>query len=160
MKTASTGNDPAGALKEFIGHDIIKPLERREQSTDKHSIREMLETRSGKWALNTCKMSSSPERLPNFQPFKTYYFPKITENKSGDIPYMLPTDHISQIPNMKKTTSISSNFIEMKSKFFAHNRQVLNKHHKYWKFMGSSRKSQDNEQYKLRRVQYSLTSSK
>lgn len=105
----------------------------------------MLETRNEKWALNTCKISSSPEKMPHFQPFKTYYFPKINENKSGEVK-LLPSDHISQIPNLKQINTSSPKFVDKKSTCLSKIRKILNKLYKQGKLMDSTRKSQDHEQ--------------
>ncbi len=117
VKTANSGNDPAGAFKEFIGHDSIRPLERPGSQIDQDSVKEFISTRSDKWALKTSKQCSSPEKLPNFQPFKTYHFPKINENQSSEN-ILGKEESNCIIPNLKRninTSSSSPRFIDKKS---------------------------------------------
>ena len=104
-----------------MAHDIVKPLDRVIEKTDNHDMKEFLTTRNEKWALKTTKISTSPSKLPNLQPFKTFFFPQKNDltNKSEN-QVILKTDHISQIPNLKKTFNISKvsspKFVDLKSK--------------------------------------------
>jgi hypothetical protein len=118
VKIADTGTDPIGALKEFINHDIFKPLDRpKNDPLYQESIKEFYQTRGEKWALNNCKIASSPEKIPHMQPFKTQYFPKLDPNFKPVEPKLLKTDHISQIPNLKRNFSEGSSpkFVDQKS---------------------------------------------
>ena len=120
IKTADSGSDPAGAYKEFMAHDIVKPLEKIIENNDIDNMKEFLLTRNEKWALKTTKISASPSKLPNLQPFKTFFFPRNDISNKSENHVILKTDHISQIPNLKKAfnnSNVSSpKFLDLKSK--------------------------------------------
>lgn len=91
-RIAESGTDPKGALVEFIGKDVIKPLNRPKIEEYKN----FNNTFTDKWALCTTKNCSNPVQVPKIQQYKEYNFPsndpeKVEKYKS----FHLKSDNIS-----------------------------------------------------------------
>lgn len=110
-KIADSGEDPNGAMLEFIKHDIVRPLERLNMQKKKCIASE-------KWAVGTTKKCPSIEKLPKKEALKDYYFPDINEKKSELC--VNKTDHISiLVPKIKKKEE-SESFLNLKKKIGPH----------------------------------------
>jgi hypothetical protein len=115
-KVADTGEDPNGAMTEFIKHDIIRPLERPKNVSNRR-----IEIDRNKWAVGTTKQPMTLGQLPKIQPFKEYQFPRknieeIEKNKEN----YFDSDHISiRAPKIKKKDE-SESFLNLKNKMGPH----------------------------------------
>lgn len=114
-KVADTGEDPNGAIFEFIKNDIVRPLERPKPPTERVSIN------TDKWAVGTAKNCSSLERLPKIQQYKDYYFPKRTPEESQKYrSFFHETDNISiRVPTIRHKDEKDS-YLNLKNKFGPH----------------------------------------
>ena len=92
-------------------------MDRPGNKIDIENAKEFLSTRSGRWALKTSKASYSQDKISHFEPFKTYYFPKIEVSKGIDNDSQ-KKDNFSIIPNLKRNLSCSGSpkFIDKKSR--------------------------------------------
>lgn len=70
-RIAESGNDPKGALVEFIRKDVIKPMIRPKIE----EYNNFNNTFTDKWALCTTKNCSNQEQVPKMQQYKEYNFP-------------------------------------------------------------------------------------
>ena len=109
-KYANTGKDPTGKIMEFINKDIIKPIEKPKIYGKRTNLT------CTKWAINTTKICTSPDKIPKIQNFKDYNFIK---NEKIDVDKYrntyFKTDNISvKIPKEKFDKSKKS-FSEAKS---------------------------------------------
>lgn len=115
-KIANTGEDPKGKFLEFLKHDIIKPLSSKTiiQKNEKKIFYDTFQ--ANRWALNTAKTCSSPDKLPKLQPFKEYNFAKIdplqVDNHKKNY---FKTDHISVKVPSGDNTNKGVTFLEKKS---------------------------------------------
>jgi hypothetical protein len=119
IKNYGTGEDAYGVYREFIKSDLIKPLERDKFVSTVNSSNTQInfnfDNRKDKWSLYTTKNCVSPEKMPKFQKeFREYKFPKVEPENSNKT--LLKTDHIAQLPLLKKTLS-ESNLMSPKKKY-------------------------------------------
>jgi len=115
-KIANTGEDPKRKLVEFIKKDIIKPLSSKLMIKDENSSND-LSILNKKWALNTAKICTSPNKLPKLQPFKDYNFVKVDPLQADNYKKSyFKTDHISvKVPTSENKENTVS-FVEKKGK--------------------------------------------
>lgn len=114
-KTADTGEDPQGAMREFIKNDLVRPLERI-KTPPKKTVVDM-----GKWALGVEKKCPSPEKLPKVQQLREYTFVKRTDSDVEKYrSYFHDTNHIAiRVPKIEKKDDNTS-YLKMKEKFGSH----------------------------------------
>jgi hypothetical protein len=109
-KVANTGEDAKNALVEIMKGEIIKPLQ-RENQTERIEI-----PQTDRWAVNTQKNCNSRAMLPKIQQYKDYKFiardsEKVEKYKN----FFHKTDNVSiRIPNISKTDETNS-FLKLKS---------------------------------------------
>ncbi len=113
------GTNESGMFAEIIKKEMIKPYDKSKESYLRRNHSEI--NFSNKWALQTTKLCSSPERIPKIQPFKNYHFPSVSnEDKEKYQKSFADTDNITiKCPKEKFLKTGPNLFLEMKRMIFS-----------------------------------------